>query len=292
VVFVEEYCEQFLILNVPEVDQAMLELETGDEVELGFGFRVARMHFVCPAHITHIEGDRVILTHPGESKKQPRRGFARVAYVWPVKIRLSDGTEWEGKSCNLSASGALMKFEVGDEFVVDKDAEHSLIIFGTDGREYKTDFQVIRLSHGEDETTTMAVHYSGLPELDRVHLELQVLRGIARRYLRVGVRLDCRLDLFSSTRRITVDGVTENASGGGALFHCTEACGIEANMRGSLVLDLEGEPMTIAEIVVLRVLRPRDFGCRAVLEFTNVDYESRLRLVEFLMYRLEANNDV
>src|SRR5690606_15940171 len=142
---------------------------------------------------------------------------------------------------------------------------------------YETEINVMR-SLREVDKTTLAVHFVTLPEVQRVHLELQVLRGIARRYLRVAVHLDCTLELSSGEQRILAKGRTDNASGGGALIRCEQACAIAVNMRGNVTFDLDGEPLMLTDVVVLRVLNAKDSGCRMVLEFPDIDYEVRLRL--------------
>lgn len=291
VVFVEEFSDEKLVLSVHETEQAMLELEVGHKVELGFGFQIARMHFVCAARVLQIDGTRVTVTRPGEAKKQPRRGFARVAYRWPVRILLQDGSVHHGETRNVSASGALIDLQEGPELCLDLEQIHSMVMTSLDGRSYETDFSVVR-SLREVGKTAIAIHFVSLPEVQRVHLELQVLRGIARRYLRVAVNLECTLELGSGEQRIVAKGTTENASGGGALIRCKEACGIAVNMRGTLLFDLDGEFLTLTDVVVLRVLSEKDTGCSLVLEFPEIDYEIRLRLVEFLMHRLEASSIV
>ena len=60
-------------------------------------------------------------------------------------------------------------------------------------------------------------------------------------------------------------------------------------MRYSFPFDIDGEPMVLQDAVVLRVVSSRDAGHRFVVEFPNIEYEVRLRLVEILMQRLDRS---
>lgn len=291
IVFVEESKDTGLILRIEKSEQARLKLSVGDAVELGFGFRVARMHFVCPSTVSHINGALVTLTPPKEAKKQPRRSYSRVSYRWPARITFRDGSVRTGVTCNVSASGALIRLEDARAMCCDLEEVHNVVLTSAAGRDYNTDFRIMR-SIREEGHTTIAIHYQYMPEVERVRLELAVLRGIARRYLRVSASLKCSAVLQTSSREISVRGETENVSGGGALIRCEESRDFDVGMRGNLVLEVEGVPLHLTDVIVNRVLDLSDGKCRMVLEFPHIGYATRVKLVEFLKMKLGASRDV
>jgi len=288
VAFVEDSTDSSLMLLVPESDQAILELAVGSRVELGIGFRIARMHFVCAAVVLSLQGNLVTLSRPSEAKKQPRRAFARVAYRWPVVMTMRDGQERTGTTLNVSASGALIKLDGAAELLGTLDDDKRIVLIGIGGREYGAKFQVIRTVRERD-TTMVAIHFEEFPEVERVHLELQVLRGIARRFLRVAVPLSCTLELKLNGENVTLRGSTENVSGGGAAIQCEGHCEVSANLRGRLALQLDDRVLQLADVSVLRILDSSDVGSRIVLEFPDIAYDRRVELVEFLMEKLGAS---
>lgn len=288
VAHIEQTTDQSLVVTVTQSDQKLLGLIVGSSVELGIGLRISRMHFVCASVVLGLTGNQVTLSRPTEAKKQPRRAFARVAYRWPVRIIFGDGQVRTGTTLNVSASGALLSLEEDVELARAPDDTHRIVLFGIDGREYTASFRIIRTIR-EHESTSIAIHYEDFPEVQRVHLELQVLRGIARRFLRVEVKLPCSASLSLLGKSVSVQGITENVSGGGVAIQCDARCDLEANMRGPLVLDLDGRQLRLADVSVLRILDSSEEGSRIVLEFPHIAYDRRVELVEFLMKKLGAS---
>jgi hypothetical protein len=251
------------------------------------------MHYTCSAQVMSVDGALVTLSRPTEPRKQPRRGYARVAYHWPVRIRLRDGYECVGVTRNVSASGALvtlsredgMRLHVGDRQVIRMSA--------VDRRSYESACKVIRIVPHPDPdagTTDVAVHFGALDEVDRVRLELLVLRGLARRYLRVRIALDAQLSMRIRGEDRLLHCTTEDVSGSGCKLRCNESHGLCEGMEGRLTLTLDGRPLEIPAVSVIRLLAPQDAGCRFVVDYPELAYEARTGLVEHLMRHLQEKD--
>ncbi len=288
VVFVEASDDQRLILRVPPSEQAMLDLVVDGRVELGIGYRVARMHFVCSSIVLAIDGALVSLAPPSPPKKQPRRGFARVAYRWPATLQTLDGTTMAGEPRNVSASGALIELSGPGQVDVEIGSVFRLLLVGIDAREYRMDAIAVRCL-SDAGAACVAVHFENLSEVEQVRLELQVLRGIARRFLRVAVALACEAQFHVDDSLVHIRGVSENVSGGGVALQCEGANSLVVGDQGLLRIDLEESVTELADVRVLRVLEASEEGSRIVLEFPNISYDIRVSLVEFLMKKLGAS---
>ncbi len=287
VVFVDEADDEGLTVQVPEAEQAMLDLVVDGRVELGIGYRVARMHFVCSSVVRRIEGSRVTLAPPSPPRKQPRRAFARVAYRWPVAMTHAHGTSL-GVTRNVSASGALIEMAPDASVPSEIGTVFGLRLQGIDEREYQMDASLVR-TQNEEGVALVAVHFENFSEVHRVRLELQVLRGIARRFLRVAIALPCKGEFETSDGTACVRGVSENVSGGGVALQCEGECELAIGSVGTLHMNLDGAVTQLEDVRVLRVLKASETGSRMVVEFPNISYSLRTSLVEFLMGKLEES---
>lgn len=283
-----------LDLSVDAADAREARLAAGVEIRIGFGLPGQDMYYGSAARIieTSPSFDVIRVSRPTTIKKWPRRRFRRgvVSYPWRMEPEDSNTPPLQGKTKNISASGALL--------VLSQPQERSTpsLKLGARGRltlelpkrpPVVCGYEVVRQAVDADgQVIGVAVHYKGIAEVHSMLLQLLALRATARRLLRTAAKLPCRLSL--SKGRAEHQAVTINISATGMLLELVEELPCEVGDRGQVHLSLPDEVVVIPFFQVVRIERRATGRARIAVNYGQLDDHTRQTLLRFVLHRIHG----
>jgi hypothetical protein len=272
-----------------ELDPADLEgarLEIGHSIVLGFGAYDRSMRYVLDVLVVRLAPSRIFVAFTSEPRKAPRRGSARAALAWPVRVSRPGGPPRACSTINVSATGALIAI-AGCAAAFDAGEIVELRLEAPD-RAIELRARIVRIDRDGDGPRAIAVQYLDRDEAEEMQLQLQVLRGMAGRYVRIRSIRPCRLVVAREDGPLALEGATENISGTGVLMRPSGGHAIRPGERGQMTLALEpgAPPVVLEPVIVTRIERDPAGDALVAVDFAHLERDLRSAMVEFVMEQL------